>query len=208
MRSRGTTSGGAPAGGTVGRRAVAVLEALAVVALVALPAAGSERPLEQAVGYCPLERVDLLPIEALSLENNLRDSLLALVAAAMGDEDPEFAALVRGLEGIRVRAAPAAALDLDRLRRKLGEATGWLEANGWETMLRYREEEVYIYTRLSGGSMVGLALLAMEPSGEVVVVNIVGPIDMRLLAGLAESLDLPQLGLATEDSKVAEEEPR
>lgn len=169
----------------------------------------AQRSLEQAPGYFPLERFDLLPAEALSLEINLNDSLLALVAAAMGEEDPEFAALVRNLEGIRVRGAPAAKLDLDRLRIELGEATGWLDANGWQTMLRYRdEEEVYVYTRQVGEQMVGLALLVMEPAGEVVLVNIVGPIDMKLLVGLAESLDLPQLGLATEGAADEAAEPR
>ncbi len=173
-----------------------------------MPVEASERPLEQAPGYFPLERFDLLPSESLSLEINLSDSLLALVAAAVGEEDPEFAALVRNLEGIRVRAAPAAALDLDRLRGKLDEASGWLEANGWETMLRFREEEeVFIYTRLSGDSMIGLALMVLEPGADVVVVNIVGPLDMKLLVGLAESLDLPQLGLATEDTTESEQEP-
>lgn len=197
MRSRAGTSG-----------AVALV-VLALGGALAMPVEASERPLEQAPGYFPLERFDLLPSESLSLEINLSDSLLALVAAAVGEEDPEFAALVRNLEGIRVRAAPAAALDLDRLRGKLDEASGWLEANGWETMLRFREEEeVFIYTRLSGGSMIGLALMVLEPGADVVVVNIVGPLDMKLLVGLAESLDLPQLGLATEDTTESEEEPR
>ncbi|MDX1643360.1 MAG: DUF4252 domain-containing protein [Thermoanaerobaculia bacterium] len=184
-------------------------------ALLALLLASSpvvaQRSLEEAPGYFPLERFDLLPAEALSLEINLSDSLLALVAAAMAEEDPEFAALVRNLEGIRVRGAPAAKLDLDRLRVELGEATGWLDANGWQTMLRYREEEeeeVYVYTRLVGEQMVGLALLVMEPAGDVVLVNIVGPLDMKLLVGLAESLDLPQLGLATEETADDAGEPR
>lgn len=188
------------------------LTCCAVTVLVALqlaaPAFG-ETALEEAPGYFPLERFDLLPPEMLSLEINLSDSLLALVAAAMGDEDPEFARLVENLEGIRVRAAPASKLDLERLRGELDEASGWLDANGWQTMLRYREEEeVYIYTRLLDEQMVGLALMVMEPAGDVVLINIVGPLDIELLAGLAESLDLPQLGLAVEGAEDTAGEPR
>ena len=53
-----------------------------------------------------------------------------------------------------------------------------------------------MYTRITDGVMRGMAVMAIEESGEAVLVNIVGSLDSDSLAGLAEVLDIPQLGLA------------
>ena len=159
--------------------------------------------LEEHPGYFPSERFGLLSSESLSLEINLSGALLGLVAAALDDEDPEFSELVRGLEGIRVRVAEADDLDLEALRSGFSRATSWLQANGWDTLLRVREddEEFYVYTRLDEGEMVGMALLALEPGDEVVMVNVIGRLDLALMAALADSLDIPQLGVVGRDSQ-------
>ena len=177
---------------------------LALLVGLAVPAAAQ---LEEQPGFFPIDDFDLLATETLSLEINLSGALLELVAAAMDDEDPQFAALVRGLEGIRVRMAEAEELDLGQLRSGFDQATGWLRDRGWETLLRLREEdeEVHVYTRMEAGDMVGAALLVLEPEGAVVLVNVVGKLDLALLAALADSLDIPQLDVAGLGS--ADDEP-
>ena len=169
-----------------------VLTALGLLLAVATP---MRAQLEEHPGYFPSERFGLLSSESLSLEINLSGALLGLVAAALDDEDPDFSELVGGLEGIRVRVADAEDLDLEALRSEFGRATSWLQENGWDALLRVREddEEFYVYTRLDEGEMVGVALLGFEPGDEVIMVNIVGRLDLALLAVLADSLDIPQL---------------
>jgi hypothetical protein len=154
---------------------------------------------EEHPGYFPIDRFGILDEDSLSLEINLNQALLQLVAAALGSEEPEFAELVGALESIRVRVAETDSFDVDAVHRGLTEAADWLEGRGWSTMLRLREdnERVYVYTRLSGGEMQGIAVLAVEDDGEAVLVNIVGSLDPKRLSALGEALDIPQLGLAT-----------
>jgi hypothetical protein len=159
---------------------------------IAAPAAAQ---LEQHPGYFPHERFSLLPPESVSLEVNLAGPMLGLIAAAVGEDDPAFAQLVRGLEGIRVRIAEVSELDPEALRAGFREAGGWLGEQGWQTVVRLREddEELYVYLRVVDGATVGATVMALEGQEEVVIVNVVGPLDLALLASLADSLDLPQL---------------
>lgn len=182
----------------------------AVLILVSgLRTAGAQ--IEDHPGYFPIDRFSILAEDSLSLEINLNKALLRLVAAAVGDEEPEFAELVRGLESIRVRVAEPGAFDVAALRGGLAEATDWLESRGWSTMLRLREEEeeVYVYLRATEDEMQGITVLAMEADGEAVLVNVVGSLDPERLASLAEALDIPQLGLAAgldESARTSDEE--
>lgn len=162
--------------------------------------------IEEEPGYFPIDRFGILDSDALSLEINLDSGLLGMVAALAGEEEPEFAELVKGLKGIRVRVAEESDLDSESLRSGLDDATGWLQEQGWNTLMRMREddEEVYVYVRQLDGEIVGMTLLAIDAE-ESVVVNIVGRIDLALMATLAESLDIPQLDIGEEAS--ADQEP-
>ncbi len=169
---------------------LAVLLALAVV----LPAQG-QTEMEEHPGYFPLEELDFLKSEALSLEINLAGGMLEFIAAALDDEDPEFSELVRGLLGIRMRIAETDDLDADAMRHGFGRAVEWLEDNGWETFVRLREddEQLNVFLRTIDGDMMGMTALILEPDEQVVAINVVGRLDLSLLASLADSLDIPEL---------------
>ena len=176
------------------RRNVAIVGLLLVLSVTSAPARAqiTDQP-----GYFPIEDFNLLSPDALSVEVNLNSGLLGLVAAAMEEEDPAFAELVRGLEGIRVRIGEADDVDLEALRSGFARASDWVEENDWETLIRIREddEELFVFTRMHEGEMVGTTVLALDPAGEIVMVNVVGRLDLALLAVLAESLDIPQLNV-------------
>jgi hypothetical protein len=173
---------------------IAGLFLLCALVAVAAPAGQDENH----PGYFPIDRFGILSDDSLSLEINLNRALLQLVAAALGNEEPEFAELVGALDSIRVRVAEADSFDVEAVHNGLNEAAEWLENRDWSTMLRLREdgERIYVYTRLNGGEMQGIAILAIEDDGEAVMVNVVGSLDPERLAALAEALDIPQLGLA------------
>lgn len=191
--------------------AVGLFLLMALCLTTASPAQEEAHP-----GYFPIDRFGILDEDNLSLEINLNRALLQLVAAALGTEEPEFAELVGALESIRVRVAEAETFDVDAVHQGLAEASDWLEGRGWSTMLRLREdgERVYVYTRLSGGEMQGIAVLAVEDDGDAVLINVVGSLDPQRLSALAEALDIPQLGLAAglgsagRDDRNEDEDPR
>ena len=168
-----------------------VVAALLVVWVA--PAAWAQQPLSQLPGYFPFEELDILARDELSLEINLSKPLLRLVAAATRNEEPEFSALIASLDAVRVRLASAEDVDLERTRKAIAGAAGWLEDKGWQVMIHTREddEEIFIYTRELDGEIAGMAILVIEEEGEVAVINIVGRMDLAQLEKLGEAFDLP-----------------
>jgi hypothetical protein len=152
---------------------------------------GVPQPLDTQPGYFPDEYLELLAPDDVAIEINLQGAMLRMIAAFAGAEDPEFAALVTALHGIRVRSGEIAPGELEGVRQRLASGQKWLQRHGWLAMVRVKEEgeEVYIYSREQEGDLVGLTVLALEDS-EVTVVNLIGRIDPSQLARLVEGLDL------------------
>ncbi len=169
--------------------------------LLLLPAAMAEdegKALRDHPGYFPLEELDILDPEKLTLEVNLHAPMLKLVAAATRKADPDLSQLVEGLAAIRVRIAPIDQLDREELSSSIDRAGRWLRDRGWQTIVRAEGggEEVNIYLRQLDDEIVGLAILAFEGGSEATVINVAGPIDLEKLGGLAQKLDIPYLGEA------------
>lgn len=169
--------------------------------LLALIAAvpGQAQKLSQQPGYLPIEELALFPKADLSVEINLEGALLRMVANALRQEDPEFAAMIRGLLSIRVQVVPLKGGKGEAIKPKIGRAVEWLEDKGWKTMLRAREadSEVYIYLKQVGDKIVGLTLLSLEGGSqpEAALINIVGHFDPDQLERLGGGLniDIPQM---------------
>lgn len=152
--------------------------------------------LEEHPGYFPLDELQFLSPEDLSVEINLRGAMLRLIGKVALDEDPEFAQIMNDLEAIRVQIAPADRLQSDDIRKGLDSGVSMLENLGWYRMVLTRDEgeEVHIYGRESDGGLQGLTVLAVEDE-EVIVLNLVGRIDPDQLGSLMTGLDLPEVGV-------------
>jgi hypothetical protein len=150
--------------------------------------------IEEHPGYFPLEELQFLSPEDLSVEINLRGAMLRLIAKVTGDDDPEFAGIMNDLEAIRVQIAPVDRLQAEDIRKGLDTGVAMLENRGWYRMVLTRDEgeEVHIYGRERDGDLQGLTVLAMEDD-EVIVLNLVGSIDPDQLGNLMTGLDLPEV---------------
>lgn len=148
-------------------------------------------------GYFPIEDLGILPEEAINLEINLPGSMLKFIAAAIGEEDPDFSRIAENLKSIRVRGADLDGLGVQSIRSGFDNAARELKAAGWISMVRVRDddEEVFVFFKEQGGEMVGLTVFTLEDQ-EAMMVNLVGNIDPSDLSGLAEGLDLdlPDMG--------------
>jgi hypothetical protein len=165
---------------------------LLLIALVATTL--HAQTLEEHPGYFPLDELQFLSPEDLSVEVNLRGAMLRLIAKVAWDEDPEFARIMNDLEAIRVQIAPVDRLQAEDIRKGLDTGVAMLENLGWYRMVltRDEDEEVHIYGRELDGSLQGLTVLAMEDE-EVIVLNLVGRIDPDQLGRLMTGLDLPEV---------------
>jgi hypothetical protein len=169
--------------------------AMLVASVTMLSAAASaQQPLAELPGFFPGEHLDLVSPDDASVEINLQGSMLRLISALAGDEDPQFAQLVSALDAIRVRSGQFAEADSAAVRERLSAGLAWLDDRGWLAMVRVREpdEEIYIYSREHDGDLVGFIVLALE-SGEATAVNLVGRIDPTQLVRLVEGLDIDVL---------------
>ena len=123
-------------------------------------------------------------------------------AARFLDDDPETQALLRSLDGVRVRIYEVHG-DNERIARKFERMGSKLGDDGWNPVMLVREESelVQMYARLTGGKMRGLTIVSADKS-EVVVVNVMGDIDPVYYSDVMLALnvdDAPEVQVAIVD---------
>ena len=121
-------------------------------------------------------------------------------AARFVDDEPEVQALLRSLDGVRVRIYEVhgdqekIANNFERMGHKLGD-------DGWDPVMLVREEGelVQMYAKISNAGIRGLTIVSAE-SSEVVVVNIMGDIEPRYYSDVMVALNVegaPDVEIAT-----------
>lgn len=179
----------------------------AVVTFVVVAALGACLPNSaQAQDARDSDDMDITQIEswfddAPKLEVNVRGALLRMVAEASKYEDPELSELLQGLRAIQVRGFDVRG-NAREFRRRSDEFGDRLEARGWETVVRVRddEEQVNMYLLTREGVIDGMVVLAVdEDDDEAVVVNIVGNIDPEQVGRIGRKFNLGVLDDLDED---------
>lgn len=137
------------------------------------------------------------------VEVNIEGKLLDLARRVlMKQKDPngqKVGEAIKDLKGIYVRVYnfeneneynPA---DIDEIRAQLN-------APGWEKVANARSkknnQKVDVYTMFTGDVMSGVAVIVSE-SKSIALVNIIGPIDIDMLAELGGKLNIPRIDIET-----------
>ncbi len=181
------------------RRALAAVAWILAGAFAAAPAAAQDS-LRAHPGYVDLSVVETWFEAPASLDISLDAPLLALVARAQEEEDPEFARLMRNLTAIRVRGYPTRPADADAVTARTRRLADRLEAQGWTRAVYIRNSDgtgragrsdlVSVYVRRDDNGVAGLTLLVTDARGESVFVNIVGALAPEQVATLGRGLGL------------------
>lgn len=138
------------------------------------------------------------------VEVNIEGKLLEMakrVLAKMNDQDTKkVAQAIAGLQAIYVRAYNFEkedeynAADIDEIRSQL-------QGPGWERLANVRSkrnnQKVDVFTMFEGTKMSGVAVVVSD-SKSVAVVNVIGPIDIDLLAELSGKLNIPRIDIETD----------
>ncbi len=138
------------------------------------------------------------------VEINIDGKLLELakrVLIKVKDQDAKkVGQAISGLEGIYVRVYNFEneneynSADVEMLRSQL-------QTPGWEKLANVRSkknnQKIDVYTMFKGDVMSGLAVVISE-SKSVAVVNVIGPIDIDLLAELGGKLNIPNIEIEKE----------
>jgi hypothetical protein len=177
---------------------------LLLAALSAMGARAGPTPQAAPMQAAPNPRLQLPEFSALaqkasqSVNITLDTEMLALASRFLDSDDPQDAAtleVIKGLRGIYVRSYT---FDLDDAYRQsdIEAVILQLSSPGWtrlvQTKSRKTHADVDIYIMLADNRAIGLALIASEPR-EFTIVNIVGSIDLDKLHKLEGHFGVPNL---------------
>lgn len=127
---------------------------------------------------------------------SLEGAMLEVVAGAMEQQSPDLAEMVSQLERVRVMVGAPEGADGAAVTANFNAAVSRLETSDWKRIVSVEEddEQVYIYAREIEEAIAGLTVLVNDSAEEIVVVNIVGNIDPRVLGRLIANMDeMPDL---------------
>ena len=121
-------------------------------------------------------------------------------AARFLDDDPETQALLRSLDGVRIRIYEVHG-DNDRIVHNVEHMGHKLSKDGWNPVMLIREEDelVQMYVKPSGNVIKGLTIVSADDE-EVVVINIMGDIDPMYYSEVMVALnvdDAPEVQIAS-----------
>ena len=131
-----------------------------------------------------------------TVQISLKTPLLNMVTNLLKQEDEQASSFVSKLLRVNVNVFESRDIDVDEIASSMAVLADELDAQGWERVVRVREDEnhVDIYFRLSDDAdlIYGIAIMAAEES-ETVLVNIVGDISVEDLGALARKFDIDEL---------------
>ena len=120
---------------------------------------------------------------------NIGGSLLKFMSAATKN-DPEAAALLQGLQGVRINVYSTEGQTGPALEQ-LTKVKSMLLDQDWEPIVQVKEteEEVQIFMKLDGEAVQGLVVMAVD-GDEAVFINIIGMIDPAKLEQVMDQFDV------------------
>lgn len=183
---------------TMMRNSLSLLALTAVLAASAPDTSYAQDNLRADPGYLDLTTVEQWFDAEPWLEVNIKGALLNLiVGAAEAEEDPELTNILSKLKAIEVRGYPLTSQNFDDIDRQTRQLAGRLESQGWETVVRLRDddERVNVFLKSNGNSIAGLVVMVLDPSDDdgAMFVNIVGDIDPREVGRIGQRFDIDPL---------------
>jgi uncharacterized protein DUF4252 len=153
-----------------------------------------------------MARLDNLGAKASeTVDVNIDERMMQLAAKFLSGKDPDelkIKELVSGLKGIYVkvfefeREGDYSQADVESIRSQLTNPA-------WTRLVNVKskkEASVEVYLMTNASQMGGLVLLTWEPK-ELVVVNIIGPVDLEKLSQLEGHFGIPELQIHSSKPK-------
>ncbi len=112
-------------------------------------------------------------------------------AAAHLDDEPETRALLRSLDGVRIRIYEVKR-NTDKLASRIAGMRSKLQQSGWEPVMLVQEEgeQTHLLVKMREDRILGLTLLAMDEDSEVVMINLMGEIRPQNFSNVMVALNI------------------
>lgn len=134
-----------------------------------------------------------------SVDVNIDEKLIRIALKVFSDQDPEereVKKVVAGIKGIYVKSfefeneGQYTAADMQAIRTQL-QGPGWTRL---VNVMSKKEGNLEVYLLMNGETVGGLTVLSSDVR-QLVVVNIVGPVDLEKLAKLEGQFGIPELDI-------------
>jgi len=181
-----------------------ILQLLFIVGLAALLGACNLTAPRSSAGYADLDSLGVRDVDNV-LTLSIGPALLRFAASHVDDE-PEVKALLKSLDGIRIRI-----YEIDghagRVAGRMSAMSGRLQDDGWEPVLSIKEgdEATYMLLRLVDGRVCGMTVLVSDGDSEAVVINLMGDIRPEQFGDVMLALDVDTPGVEAVERAVSEE---
>jgi hypothetical protein len=177
------------------RAKISIFACALLVACAAMAQAQTKSAIETHPGYVNFQSLGITGGDQPKVEVNLKGSLLNLASRIVAEEEPELSTTIASLEAIRVEVYDLEDRAAGGYIQEINETAERLEREGWETIVRVRddEEQVFIAIKPDGDNIVGLVVLAAEEDDEMALVNIVGNIDLTEIWRVGREFDIDHL---------------
>lgn len=178
------------------RRASAQAAGLALILACLLTACGITAP-RHSDGYADLDSLGVFDTDR-TMVVSIGPTLLRVAAWATGEDEPELAAMLRGIEGVRIRIYEIDG-DAAQVASRIRNMSRHLQAKDWQPVMLIKEdgEQTSMLMRTRGERILGLTLLTSDER-EAVVINVMGNLDPAHFseAMVALDVDVPEVSLA------------
>ncbi len=177
--------------GLTGPRAAALL---ALMSALLLGGCGLTAPRGNA-GFADLDSLGIADTDRV-LSLSIGPALLRFAARHVED-DPQTRALLRSLDGVRIRIYEIDG-DPARVAARMDGMSAKLEGSGWERVMlvRDRDEQAHMLVRLDGDRICGMTVLVSDGDQEAVVINLMGDIQPQQFGGVMAALEVDAAGVA------------
>lgn len=159
-----------------------------LVALLSVSAMAQQADFESMPGYVDFSSLDAIYGEPRVMINIGGPLMKLMAAAAASSDDPQVAALMSELEGVRINIYNTGG-NTEPALAQMSQAKAALEAEQWQPIVQVKEEgeDVQMFTKIEGELMQGMAIMVVNQE-EAVFLNILGSIDPAQVGSVMKQL--------------------
>jgi hypothetical protein len=178
------------------RISVTVL-ALGLLILWSIAASAEEFEIEKEPGYVDLDLIEIPQDSEEIVDINLGPSMLRIASQTGRNGDAKLSQILSQIYSIRVKSFNLPEGQSKRLQSHIREIDEKLNRDDWERVIRMVDRDEFVTVRVlpDEEGIAGLVVMALEPGEKAFFANIVGRIDLAMLASLAFNLGLSQIPL-------------
>jgi hypothetical protein len=166
---------------------------LILASCLSFPVVAQDMDLESQPGFVDLGELGEVYGEPRVMIN-INGFLLKFMAMAASHDDPQAAAVLKDLQGIRVNVYETDGV-LSPAKEQIAAVKGVLQKLNWQPVVQVKEEgeEVQIFMKGDDSGMQGLTVMTVNEE-EAVFINIIGEIDPSQLDMVMKNIDLDMGG--------------